>query len=167
MTDAIKNIILFISLILVQIIVLNNVLLWGFINPLLYILFVVVYPFKRDRGLFLFFSFLLGLSLDFFLNSGGINAAATLFIAYIRLPLIKGILGKSEIDFPVFDISKLPFLNLLFFISILTLLHHFIVFSLEYFKFSAIGTIFYRTLLTSLFTIILLIFSLLFMNKAK
>jgi len=167
MNDVIKITFLFISLILVQVIVLNNVLFWDYINPQLYILFVIIYPFRKDRGIFLFLSFLLGLFLDFFFNSGGTNAAATLFIAYIRLPLLKSLMRKSEIDFPVFNINKLQFLKLLSFISILTFAHHFVLFSLEYFKLNAILTIFSRTILTSIFTIILLIFSLLFMNKSK
>ncbi len=167
MNDVIKYIILFIALILVQVIVLNNILFFGYINPLLYILFVVIYPFKRDRGLFLLFSFLLGLCIDFFVNSGGINAGAILFIAYIRLPLLKGILNKSEIDFPVFDINKLPFLKLLSYIAILTFTHHFIVYGLEYFKLNAIFTVFSRAFFTSIFTIILIIFSLLLMNKSN
>lgn len=167
MNDVIKYIILFIALILVQIIVLNNVLLFGYLNPLLYILFVIIYPLKRDRGLFLLLSFLLGLCIDFFVNSGGINAGAILFIAYIRLPLLKGLLNKSEIDFPVFNIDKLPFLKLFSYIAILTFTHHFIVYSLEYFKMNAIITIFSRTILTSIFTIILIIFSLLLMNRGK
>ena len=167
MNDVIKNTILFIGLILIQVIVLNNVLFRGYINPLLYILFVIVYPLKRDRGLFLLLSFLLGLCIDFFVDSGGTNAAATLFIAYIRLPLLKGLLRKPEIDFPVFNINKLPFLRLLSFIAIIAFIHHFILFSLEYFKFNAIITIFSRTFLTSIFTIILLIFSLLLTSKDK
>ena len=167
MNDVIKYIILFIALIFVQVVVLNNILFFGYINPLLYILFVIIYPLKRDRGLFLLLSFLLGLCIDFFVNSGGINASAILFIAYIRLPLLKGLLNKSEIDFPVFDINKLSFLKLLSYIAILTLTHHFIVYSLEYFKLNAIITIFSRTFFTSIFTIILIIFSLLLMNKGK
>ena len=167
MNDVVKYIILFIALIFVQVVVLNNILFFGYINPLLYILFVIIYPLKRDRGLFLLLSFLLGLCIDFFVNSGGINASAILFIAYIRLPLLKGLLNKSEIDFPVFDINKLPFLKLLSYIAILTLTHHFIVYSLEYFKLNAIITIFSRTFFTSIFTIILIIFSLLLMNKGK
>ena len=167
MNDVIKYIILFIALILIQVIVLNNILFFGYINPLLYILFVVIYPLKRDRGLFLLLSFLLGLCIDFFVDSGGINAGAILFIAYIRLPLLKGILNKSEIDFPVFDINKLPFLKLLSYIAILTFTHHFIVYGLEYFKLNAIFTVFSRAFFTSIFTIILIIFSLLLMNKSN
>ncbi|HBK71378.1 MAG TPA: rod shape-determining protein MreD [Flavobacteriaceae bacterium] len=167
MNDIFKYSFLFIALILIQIIVLNNILFLGYINPFLYILFIVVFPFRRDRGFILILSFILGLIIDFFSDSGGINAAATLAIAYIRLPLIKGLLRKTEIDFLVFNILKTPFSKLLSFIAILTFTHHFILFSLDYFKFSELLTILSRTILTSVFTIILIIFSLLLMNKNK
>jgi len=167
MNDIIKYSFLFITLLLIQVVVLNNILFLGYINPFLYILFIIVFPLMRDRGLLLIISFLLGLIVDFFLDSGGVNAAATLAIAYVRLPLLKGLLRKSEIDFLVFKISKLPFAKLLSYIAILTFTHHLIVFSLEYFKFTEILTILSRTILTSIFTFILIIFSLLLMNKSN
>jgi hypothetical protein len=102
-----------------------------------------------------------------FLNSGGTNAAATLFIAYIRLPLLKTILRKSEIDYVVFNILKQPFLKILVYVSFLTFVHSFIIFSLEYFKFSDLGIILSRTFLTSIFTIILTIFSLILLSRKK
>lgn len=167
MNEVVKNSLLFIGLIFIQVIVLNNINFLGYINPFLYILFVIVFPLRRDRGLLLISSFLLGLIIDFFLDSGGVNAAATVAIAYLRLPLIKALTRKSEIDFPIFKIIKLPFAKLLGFIAIITLTHHLILFSLEYFKFAEILTILSRTILTSIFTIILIIFSLLLMNKNK
>lgn len=167
MNDVIKYSFLFIILLLIQVVVLNNILFFGYINPFLYILFIIVFPLMRDRGLILILSFLLGLIIDFFLDSGGVNAAATLAIAYLRLPLLKGLLRKPEIDFLVFKITKLPFAKLLSFIAILTFTHHLIVFSLEYFKFTEILTILSRTILTGIFTFILIIFSLLIMNKSK
>ena len=167
MNEVIKNGLLFIGLIFIQVVVLNNINFLGYINPFLYILFVIVFPLRRDRGMLLILSFLLGLIIDFFLDSGGVNAGATVAIAYLRLPLIKALTRKSEIDFPLFKIIKLPFLKLLSFIAIITLTHHFILYSLEYFKFAEILTILSRTILTSIFTIILIIFSLLLLNKNK
>ena len=167
MNEIIKNSLLFVGLILIQVIVLNNINFLGYINPFLYILFVIVFPLRRDRGLLLILSFLMGLSIDFFLDSGGVNAAATVCIAYLRLPLLKALTRKSEIDFPVFKIIKLPFSKLLSFIAIITLTHHLVLFSLEYFKFAEVLTILSRTILTSIFTIILIIFSLLLLNKNK
>ena len=165
--NILQNILLFIILLLLQVIILNKVLFLGYINPFLYLLFVIVYPYRKDRGVLLFLSFLLGLLIDFFLNSGGINAAATLFVGYIRLPLLKWVLGKSEIDFQVFNITKQPFFKVLSFVSILVFLHSFIIFSLEYFKFNHLTTIVSRTLLTSIFTIILIMVSLALLTKRK
>ena len=162
-----QNIILFISLVLLQVIILNNVELFGYINPFLYILFVILYPFKRDRGGILFLAFLLGLIIDIFSNSGGTNAAATLFIAYVRLPILKYILRKSEIDFVVFNITKQPFLKIVSFVSILIFIHSLIVFTLEYFKLSDISIILSRTILTSIFTIILTVFSIILLTRKK
>lgn len=162
-----QNILLFVGLFLLQVLVLNNVLFNGYLNPFLYILFVIVYPYKKDRGIFLFLCFLLGLLIDFFLNSGGINAAATLFAGYIRLPLLKRILRKQEIDFPVFNITKQPFLKVLSYVSILVVVHSIIVFTLEYFELSHFKTIISRSFFTSIFTIILVMLSVILLTKSK
>ncbi len=165
--NILQNIVLFIGLFLLQVILLNNIDLFGYIDPFLYILFVITYPLKKDRGPFLFLCFLLGLLIDIFLNSGGVNAAATLFIGYVRLPILKGVLRKSELDFVVFNITKQPFLKMLSYVSILAFLHSFIVFALEYFKFADLGIILSRTIYTSIFTIILTVFSLILLNRKK
>jgi len=165
--NILQNIVLFIGLFLLQVILLNNINLFGYIDPFLYILFVIMYPLRKDRGPFLLLAFLLGLLIDIFLNSGGTNAAATLFIAYIRLPILKGVLRKSELDFVVFNITKQPFLKMLSYVSILAFIHSLIVFTLEYFKFSDVGIILSRTIYTSIFTIILTIFSLILLTRKK
>jgi len=167
MGDIVKNIGLFLGLLLLQVMILNKINFLGYGNPMLYILFILVFPMKKDRSLFLILSFILGLCVDFFLDSGGINASASLLIAYIRLPVLKGLLNKTEIDFAVFKITNLPFLKLLSFIAIMVFVHHLAFFSLEYFSFKAILTILSRTILTSIFTLILIIFSLLLMTKQK
>tara|TARA_R110002073_G_scaffold220418_1_gene380572 strand:+ start:58400 stop:58906 length:507 start_codon:yes stop_codon:yes gene_type:complete len=166
-SNILQNIILFISLFLIQVVILDNILLFGYINPFLYVLFVIVFPFRKGRGFFLFLCFLLGLLIDFFSNSGGTNAAATLFIGYIRLPLLKTILRKSDIDFLVFNITKQPFLKILSYTSILVLTHSVLIFSLEYFSFADIGIILNRSLLTSIFTIILIMFSIVLLTRKK
>ena len=166
-SNILQNIILFFVLLFLQVTILNNVQFLGYINPFLYVLFVIVYPYRKDRGVILLSSFLLGLFIDFFLNSGGTNAAATLFVAYIRLPLLKWILGKNEIDFQVFNITKQPFLKVLTYVSFIVLTHSMIIFSLEYFKLSLIGTLLSKTLLTSIFTILLIMFSLVLLTKRK
>ncbi|MCK5678519.1 MAG: rod shape-determining protein MreD [Flavobacteriaceae bacterium] len=163
--ENINTVILFIGLILLQIIVLNNINFLGYINPFLYILFIFLYPIKKIDSVLIFLSFFLGLSIDFFSNSGGINAAATLFIAFVRIPVLKSVIGKREIDYSSITLKRMPFIKTYTYIIILTLMHHFIVFGLEYLKWNDFGIIITKTLLTSIFTIILIMISFTFVPK--
>ena len=157
----------FISLVLLQVLVLNHVNLFGFINPLVYIVWVFLFPIRKDLTSFLIFSFLLGLSIDVFSDSGGINAAATLFIAFIRLPVLNAVLGKSDFDYLLFNLRSISFLKSLIFISILTGIHHFIVFSLEYFSLNEFVSIISNCILTCIFTIVLIILGIIIFTKEK
>lgn len=163
--ETINTIILFISLVLLQIVVLNNINFLGYINPFLYILFIFYYPIKKTDNTLILLSFFLGLCIDFFSNTGGINAAATLFIAYIRIPILKIVIGKREIDYNTINLNKLPFFRTYSYISILTIIHHFSVFGLEYFKWDNFGIIILKTFLTSIFTIILIMISFTFIPR--
>lgn len=159
---------LFVFLILLQVSVFNNVNLFGYAQPMFYILFVFLFPVTQRRGFFLILAFLLGLSIDFFSNSGGINAAATLFIAYFRLPVLKIISRKIEFDSVLFNFNNLPFSQQISYLFTLTFVHHFIVFQLSYFKFNAINLILADTLFSSIFTFVLLIiYSRLFLKKTR
>ncbi len=152
---------------LLQVLVFNYINLFGFINPLIYIAWVFLFPIRKNITLFLILSFLLGLSIDFFSDSGGINAAATLFIAFIRLPILKIILKKSDFDYLLFNLRAVSFSKAFSFISILTIIHHFIIFSLAHFSFQDIISILSNTLITSVFSIIIIILGITLFTKKK
>ncbi|NLP57337.1 rod shape-determining protein MreD [Lutibacter sp. B1] len=162
-----NNTLRFIGLVLLQVLVLNHINLFGHINPMIYIVWVFLFPVRKNKSLFLILSFLLGLTVDLFSNSGGINASATLFIAYFRLPILKAVLKKSDFDNILFNLRAIPFPKAFLFILILTIIHHFIVFSLEYFSFNAYSEIIYNTILTSVFTIIISILGIILFTKKK
>lgn len=157
----------FIGLLLLQVFVFNHINLFGYLNPMIYIVWVFLFPIRKNITTLLVLSFLLGLSVDFFSDSGGINAAATVFIAFIRLPLLKTILGKSDFDFILFNLRTVAFSKALLFVSILTIIHHLIVFSLAYFSFSDIISIILNTLYTSFFTILLIFLGIALFTKKK
>ena len=79
-----RNIIRFLILILFQVLVLDNILLNGYLNPYFYVLFIILMPFETPRWLLLISGFLLGLSVDLFENTLGMHAAATVFMALVR-----------------------------------------------------------------------------------
>lgn len=152
------NSVRFIFLILLQVLLLNQIDLSGYINPMLYILFVFLYPLEKEKIYFLISCFFLGLFIDVFSNSGGINAAAIVLIAYIRLPLLHIIQNKTEFDYLLFSIKKLSLPQALLYIFSLTLIHHTVIFILEFYKTQSILGILNKILITTLLSGILISF---------
>ena len=154
--DIFINILRFIILILLQVFILNNINFLGFINPYLYILFILIFPFNGNKTLLIFLSFLLGLSIDIFGDSGGIHAAASVFIAFIRPSFLKFSFGVSY-EYDTINLGKSDFIKRLIYISLMVITHHLILFSLEIFNADHILLIFKSTLFSSIFSIVLLI----------
>ena len=103
------NIFRFIVLVLLQVLILNKINLFGHINPMVYIVWVFLFPIRKNKTAFLLLSFLLGLTIDHFSDSGGIHAAATLFIAFYRLSLLEFILRKTDFDYLLFNLRAISF----------------------------------------------------------
>jgi rod shape-determining protein MreD len=155
MNKSINQILFFLFLLFLQVLVLNNINFLGYINPYIYIAFVFLYPLKENRFSFLFFSFMLGLFVDFFSDSGGIHAFSTLFIAYIRLFFIKVYFRKLPVDYPFFTLKSESFGKVFNYIVTLTIIHHLIYFSFANFSFQNLSMVFLNTLYASIFTLIL------------
>ncbi|MFL1012051.1 rod shape-determining protein MreD [Flavisericum labens] len=157
----------FITLVIVQVLILNHINFMGYINPYIYILFIALFPIKHNRIILLLLAFLLGLIIDLFLDTGGIHAGASVFIAYLRPMILKSSFGTvyehQNVKFNTIDFgSKLTYFTLL------TVLHHFVLFSLEIFSVSEILLVLQKTLFSIIFTILLsVIVTIIFSRKAK
>jgi rod shape-determining protein MreD len=161
------NIVRFVLLVLVQILVLNHINFFGYINPYVYILFIILFPVKNSRTVFIFLAFLLGLTVDLFSDSGGIHAAACVTIAYIRPVVLKFCFGMIY-EHQTIKFSNVEFGSKLTYIALLTGIHHLVLFSLEVFNFSKIILTLQKTLFSSIFTIILcVIITIIFSRKTK
>ena len=79
-----KYIARFILIVSIQILVLNNIFFFGYINPYAYILFIIMLPISISKNQLLYLSFFLGLVIDMFQNSMGSHAFASVLIAYLR-----------------------------------------------------------------------------------
>lgn len=157
----------FVLLVLVQVLVLNHINFMGYINPYIYILFILLYPTKNNRMSFILLSFLLGLTIDLFSDSGGIHAAACVTIAYLR-PLVLKFSFGTVYEYQTIKFDTVDFAPKLLYITILTFIHHFILFSLEIFNISKIILLLQKTLFSSIFTIILsVLVTIIFSKKTK
>lgn len=166
-SSVISQVLNFILLVLVQVLILNHINFLGYINPYLYILFIVLYPIKNNPIVFLLLSFLLGISVDIFSDSGGIHAAACVTIAYIRPLVLKWSFG-TVYEHQTIKFNNVDFGSKLMYISILSMIHNLILFLLEVFNFSEILLTLQKTLFSSIFTILLcIIVTIIFSKRTK
>ena len=164
-SDLLVNIGRFIILVMVQILLFNHINFLGYVNPFPYVLFILVFPFTGNKSLLIFLGFLLGLSIDIFSDSGGVHAAACVFIAYLRPLILKFSFGVSY-EFNTIKLNKADLGARLTYITIMVVLHHIMLFTLEIFNISHIMLVLKSTLFSSIFTILVVFcISLLFSRK--
>ena len=146
-----------IILILVQVILLNNIQFSGFINPFLYIIFILWLPISTPKWLLLSLSFFVGICVDVFSNTLGMHASASLFLAFCR-PYILNILAPRD----GYEANQQPgyqdfgFIWFISYAAILTLLHHTFLFFVEVFRFSDFFSTLGRILASTFFTLLLI-----------
>jgi hypothetical protein len=166
MSRNINNILRFIGLLLIQVTILNRINFGGFINPQIYVLYVILFPYyNKNKGYFLLSSFFLGISIDFFMNSGGINAFSLTLIAFFRQTIFNMIIGKQDKNESI-SFHEIPMAKAITYILILTFIHTTSIFWLENFSFDQLGLMFIRIILSTIYSTVIIYLSLsLFLNK--
>lgn len=163
----IGNIARFILLALAQIYIFNKIQISGYINPQVYVLFILMLPFEISGFWLLSFAFAMGLTIDYFQHTPGMHAAASVIIAFLRPGVIRLVGKKDELEpwqYPnVRDAGSVWFLT---YVLILVFLHHLILFYMEVFRFRE----FFQTLIkvlinTVLTTLIIMIIQYLFYSR--
>jgi rod shape-determining protein MreD len=147
------NIARFILLLFAQVFIFNRIDLFGYINPFPYVLFIMLYPVNGNKNGLLASSFLLGLLLDMFWNSGGVHAAASLILAYYRPAIFKFSFGLSY-EYQTVKLNDVLTPERFSFILIAVVLHHIVLFILEIFNINFLWDMIERTILSTIFTIV-------------
>ncbi len=162
-----SNIIRFIALVLLQVLICNQMNFLGSISPYIYVLFILIYPVKNNRLSFIFISFVLGILIDIFMDTGGAHAAASVTIAYMRPVFLKFSFGAAY-DYQAIKFNDADLLPRVIYFTLLILIHHFILFILIIFDNSKAGMVVSNALSTGLFTLFLaLTLTTLFSRKEK
>jgi rod shape-determining protein MreD len=152
-STVILNISRFVLLLLAQVLLFNQLDLFGFVNPFPYILFIILYPVNGNKTALLVSSFFLGLIMDMFWNSGGVHAASCLILAYIRPSIFKFSFGLSY-EYQTVKLNESLSPERFSFILISVIVHHLVLFILEIFKITFLWEIIVRSILSTLFTIL-------------
>ena len=155
----------FLLLLFLQAFLLNNINFFGFINPNLYLLFIIVYRLDGNPTLLIVLGFVMGLLLDLLTQGSGGQTIAALTIAFLRPYIIRFSFGVNY-DVPMGMIKGSLLTQRLLYLSLMVVIHNLLLCSVIYFSFDNTITILKNTLFTSLFTFILIYISLgLFKNK--
>ncbi|MFB6455474.1 rod shape-determining protein MreD [Chitinophaga sp. Hz27] len=168
MSILLRNIIRFVLLLLIQVFVLNKILIHQLVSPYLYMLFILVLPFNLPRPALMLLGFLMGISLDMFMNTMGVHAAACVFIAYLR-PFIINILspqGGFETTQKTPSMTSMGVSQFLIYAAILVFLHHAVYFTLEVFSFANPLYLLLKIILSSAASLFLiLLYEMLFFSR--
>ncbi len=154
----------FVALVLIQVLIFNRMNLFGFINPMVYILFLYWYPVRENRTLLIAVAFALGFAIDLFSDTMAMHTAATLTAAALRFPLMRFVFGVN-LEFQNFRISNSTRVQQITFLALLIVVHHLVFYTLEIFSLTnlllilkrvflnGLGTFVFSILLVSLFAV--------------
>ena len=130
------NLLRFAILVPVQILILNYVHLFGFLNPYLYLMALLLLPFNMPKSLQYVIDFATGLIIDIFSMSYGIHASASTLIIFLRpffLRMLDGTRATELGNAPLPGIKSFSWI--VTYTAVLVFIHHFTVTMLEVFTF--------------------------------
>lgn len=154
----IRNILRFLFLLLLQIVVMNNVYLGGYINPFLYVLFILMLPTDLSKVALIFIAFGSGMMVDIFDNMPGFHTFACTLVAFCRITFADKILTRGEqTTIPTPSIRTVVAQQYLIFLAITLFIYSFAYFLLEMFSLRDFGMILLSSILSTLATGILAI----------
>lgn len=133
--DSLKRIVLLVVLCLVQALILNQIHLFGFATPLLYVYFVLLFRRGESRWTLLLWSFFLGVLIDMFSNTPGVAAASMTFIGLIQPYVLMPFVPRDSADDLLPSMRTLGVARFVYYTLILTLIYCVSFFTLEMFSF--------------------------------
>jgi rod shape-determining protein MreD len=145
---------IFVILILLQVLLFNNIQFSGYVNPYVYIMFILLLPVEIPAWLILLISFFTGLLVDFFGGTAGMHAGATVAAGFVRPYVLRFISPRDGYE-PGAQPSMVNYGIRWFLIYTLLMVavHHLTLFYLEVFRFTGFFHTLLRAVLSSLFSV--------------
>ncbi len=133
--DLLKGISVFVILLLVQVLVLNQIHLFGFATPLLYVYVAMLFRRNYPRWAILVWCFLMGLGVDVFSDTPGVASAAMTFVGFIQPYVLLLFINRDSPDDLEPSMRQLGVGKYFLYALIMTFFYCLLFFSLEDFSF--------------------------------
>lgn len=143
----------FIALVLLQVLVLNYVHIGGYATPFLYVYLILRFESMTSRHELMLWAFFLGLTVDIFSDTPGMNAAATVLMAFFRPVALRLFVPRDTLDSMTPSIRVMGTSSLFKYLMLSVLVHHTLLVTLEFFSVAHIGDLLLRIVSSSLLTV--------------
>lgn len=143
----------FVGLVLLQVLILNNVNIAGYATPFLYIYLLVKFESDTPRNTLMLWAFFLGLAVDIFSDTPGMNAAAAVLLAFMRPLLLRLFVPRDTLDVLVPAVHSMGVFPFLKYLIAGVLVHHGMLLTLEFFSFAHMGVLLLRILASTLLSV--------------
>ena len=144
-------------LILLQLLIFDRINLFGFMNPSIYIIVMIIHRYDLDQFNFIIISFLLGFIMDIFGHSAGSHSFSCVTVSFLRPLIVKFSLGPNYDDFSSPFSSGILLSSRILYCLLLIFLHELILNAYSYFNWTHTFTILKLTIANSIFTFIIII----------
>ena len=149
---------IFILLVLLQVLLFNNIQFSGYVNPYIYLLFILLLPVEIPGWLLLIISFITGAIIDVFSGSPGMHSSATVLAGFVRPAVLRLVTVREGYEQgSSLSMHTYGFRWFLLYVTITVLIHHTALFYLEVFRFADFFRTFLRVLLSSFFSILFIL----------
>ncbi|MDR2057457.1 MAG: rod shape-determining protein MreD [Dysgonamonadaceae bacterium] len=130
----VRQMVLFFLLVLLQVWLFNKIHIGGYATPLVYIYFIIKLPVEMNRSLVLVLSSLLGLCIDLFTYTLGMNMLATVIAGFMRAYFLKLFAPKDIFESYSPSFSTFGTGMFLRYAGLMILLHQVVLFVTESFS---------------------------------
>jgi rod shape-determining protein MreD len=144
-------------LVLLQVTVVNNMVLFNLVHPHVYFMLLLILPFTMPQWVVLLTCFGYGLVMDFFTYTPGIHASACVLVGFLRPHLLNfftPVKGKGDHEAP--HLQALGFGNFALYLVAFIFFHQLMLHFMEVFSFAEMERTLLRTFINTLSTWLLM-----------
>ena len=155
--DWTKQIGRYILVMALQVLLFDQLQLWGACHPYIYVLCLLMMPITLPHSVDMIIGATAGIIMDIFCNSLGVHTAACILVMFIRPYLIGAIVSDKDRLNEQINLHTIGMEALVKYVVIMVLIHHLTIFLLAAWSWHHIGFVALETIISSTVTILIII----------
>ena len=147
----------YVVVMLLQVLLFNQLQLWGACHPYIYILCLLMMPITLPHSVDMIIGAVVGLVMDVFCNSLGIHTAACILLMFIRPYVLGGLVNDKDRLNEQISSHAIGMEAMIKYVVILVVIHHLTVFLVGAWSWHHIGFAILETIVSSIVTLTIII----------